>query len=229
MAQSSQQLLIANDLVPKEYRYEVAKVNKKVDLLTLTCPPATKIIKEIILQHPLQYALTASASVPLIYMQQMWHTLQLDGFKEAFKFFIDRHEVKFNVNDLRTVLQLPLATINGNAKFVKALEFLTITEFLSILGHVVQEIPYTRFSNLIIEHILATRPVIPRRSNEPHHLVPHDDVVKYVFASGNKSRGMGIPDELLTKEIKQTDAFKTYTTEFAIDVPIIQPQPIESS
>nr|GEV89985.1 hypothetical protein [Tanacetum cinerariifolium] len=106
----------------------------------------------------------------------MWHTLQLDGSKEAFKFFIDRHEVKFNVNDLRTVLQLPLFIINGNAKFVEALEFLTITEFL-----------------------------------------------------GNKSRGMGIPDELLTEEIKQTDAYKTYTTEFAIVVPIIQPQLVESS
>ncbi|GJR61138.1 hypothetical protein Tco_1503300 [Tanacetum coccineum] len=82
MSQSSQQLLTANELVPEEYQYEVSKANKKVDLLTLPCPP--------------------------------------------------------EINDLRTMLHLPLASANRNAEFVEVPEFPIIVVFLNIIGHAVR-------------------------------------------------------------------------------------------
>ncbi|GJV25550.1 hypothetical protein Tco_1261937 [Tanacetum coccineum] len=69
MSQSSKQLLTANQLVPVNHQYDVAKANKKVDLINIPCLAASKIIREILQRHLLCYALTASASVPLIYMQ----------------------------------------------------------------------------------------------------------------------------------------------------------------
>ncbi|GJR76229.1 hypothetical protein Tco_0088594 [Tanacetum coccineum] len=69
----------------KRMHYVIASANKKIDLINLPCPPASKIIREILRRHPLCYALTASASVPLIYMQQMWITLKLADSKEVFR------------------------------------------------------------------------------------------------------------------------------------------------
>ncbi|GJS94805.1 hypothetical protein Tco_0801773 [Tanacetum coccineum] len=135
MSQSPKQLLTANQLVPVNCQYEVAKATKKVELTKLPCPAASKIIVEILQCHSLHCALTASTSVPLIYMQQMWNTLQLADSKDKLKFTIDEEEVTFLMNDLRTILQLPQATDNDHVEFVDAPELGTLIKFLNILGH----------------------------------------------------------------------------------------------
>ncbi|GKB82003.1 hypothetical protein Tco_0948898 [Tanacetum coccineum] len=49
MSQSSKRLLTANQLVPVNRQYAMATTNKKIDLINLPCPPASKIIGEILL------------------------------------------------------------------------------------------------------------------------------------------------------------------------------------
>ncbi|GJY23921.1 hypothetical protein Tco_0397579 [Tanacetum coccineum] len=48
MPQSSKQLLTSYQLVHVNRQYEIAKANKKVDLINLPCPAASKIIREIL-------------------------------------------------------------------------------------------------------------------------------------------------------------------------------------
>ncbi|GJX38379.1 hypothetical protein Tco_0251682 [Tanacetum coccineum] len=50
MPQSSKQLLTSYQLVHVNRQYEIAKANKKVDLINLPCPAASKIIGEILQQ-----------------------------------------------------------------------------------------------------------------------------------------------------------------------------------
>nr|GEW32051.1 hypothetical protein [Tanacetum cinerariifolium] len=126
MSQSSQKLHTANQLVHVNHQYDMAKANMEVDLTNLLGPAHSKVIGQILLRHQLRDALTASASVPIIYMQQMWHTVQLADSKNKFKFIIDQEEVTFSVDDLCTVLKLPQATHNDNVEFVEPLEFSTI-------------------------------------------------------------------------------------------------------
>ncbi|GKD42094.1 hypothetical protein Tco_1266739 [Tanacetum coccineum] len=113
MSQSQKQLLTADQLVLVNCQYKVAKANKKVDLTSLPC----------------------LAAIPLIYMQQMWNTLQLANSKEEFKSIIDEEEVTFLLNDLRIVLKLTQATDNDHAEFVEAPDLGTMIKFLNILGH----------------------------------------------------------------------------------------------
>ncbi|GJR92377.1 hypothetical protein Tco_0264551, partial [Tanacetum coccineum] len=49
-------------------------------------------------------------------------------------------------------------------------------------------VPYPHFTKLIIDYILTTHLDIPKRLNELHHLVAHDDVVQSIFASENYKR-----------------------------------------
>ncbi|GJZ69197.1 hypothetical protein Tco_0632747 [Tanacetum coccineum] len=102
MAQQ-RQILSKDLLVPVFKQYNLASANKKIDLTNPSSPTTCKIFGEILRRHPLCFALTAPASVPWMYIQQVWHTLKLDDSKEKFMFFIDAKEVTFSLNDLRTL------------------------------------------------------------------------------------------------------------------------------
>ncbi|GJY05934.1 hypothetical protein Tco_0371874 [Tanacetum coccineum] len=51
-------------------RYDLMDANKKVDLEHVQCPPESKILTNIIKNHPLRFSIAASSSVPWIYMAQ---------------------------------------------------------------------------------------------------------------------------------------------------------------
>nr|GEW85664.1 hypothetical protein [Tanacetum cinerariifolium] len=72
---------------------------------------ACKIIGQTLKHHPRSGALTLSASVPIIYMQQFWHSVYLGDSKDI------------------------LRNTNNQEFFVKPLEFLTIAQFLDIIGY----------------------------------------------------------------------------------------------
>ncbi|GJX39457.1 hypothetical protein Tco_0252760 [Tanacetum coccineum] len=89
--------------------------NKKVDLENVQCPSESKILMNIITNHPLRFSIAASASVPWIYMAQFWHTLREDGSKYRLKFMLDRKELTFTLDDFRTIFHLPQANDNNHA------------------------------------------------------------------------------------------------------------------
>nr|GEV08687.1 uncharacterized mitochondrial protein AtMg00810-like [Tanacetum cinerariifolium] len=119
-------------------RPTVIHLKEKIDLINPPCPPSSKIIREILRRHPLYYALTTYASIPLIYMKHMWITLKLADSKKVFRFMVDEEEVTFLLDKLRAVLKLPHATANNNVEFVKPLELSVMLEFLDIIGHAKQ-------------------------------------------------------------------------------------------
>ncbi|GKA09049.1 hypothetical protein Tco_0688380 [Tanacetum coccineum] len=99
---------------PTNKQYDVAKVNKKITLINPSCPTSSRILRDILREHPLLFSLMASALVLWIYIQQVWHTLKLDDSKDKFKFFIDTKEFTFLVDDFKRVFQLPQATDNNH-------------------------------------------------------------------------------------------------------------------
>ncbi|GJR41139.1 hypothetical protein Tco_1216823 [Tanacetum coccineum] len=82
-----------DELCPPNKRYDLMDANKKVDLERVQCPPESKILTNIIKNHPLRFSIAASSSVPWIYMAQFWHTLKEDGSKYRLKFMLDKKEL----------------------------------------------------------------------------------------------------------------------------------------
>ncbi|GKC54709.1 hypothetical protein Tco_1077454 [Tanacetum coccineum] len=72
-----------DELCPPNKRYDLMDANKKVDLEHVQCPPKSKILTNIIQNHPLRFSIAASSSVPWIYMAQFWHTLKEDRSKRS--------------------------------------------------------------------------------------------------------------------------------------------------
>nr|GEW91927.1 hypothetical protein [Tanacetum cinerariifolium] len=75
-----------NDLCPLNKQYDLIDANKKIDLERVQCPPESKILMNIIKNHPLRFSIAASSFLPWIYMAQFWHTLKEDGSTYRLKF-----------------------------------------------------------------------------------------------------------------------------------------------
>ncbi|GJX43604.1 hypothetical protein Tco_0260280 [Tanacetum coccineum] len=67
---------IPNDGFPEEQ--STTELNELQFLMieaTIPCSPECKIVGQILLDHPLSYALTTTADVPVVYLQQFWQTV----------------------------------------------------------------------------------------------------------------------------------------------------------
>ncbi|GJV91281.1 retrovirus-related pol polyprotein from transposon TNT 1-94 [Tanacetum coccineum] len=57
---------------------------------SIPCSPECKIVGQILLDHPLSYALTSTADVPVVYLQQLWKTVcKVPDTKDTIMFMLD--------------------------------------------------------------------------------------------------------------------------------------------
>ncbi|GJY37259.1 hypothetical protein Tco_0422637 [Tanacetum coccineum] len=88
MAQPQRPAVVHQDeLCPPNKRYALVDANKNIDL-------ESKIMANIIQNHPLRFSVAASSFVSWIYLGQFWHTLQEDGSKYRLKFMLDQKDSK---------------------------------------------------------------------------------------------------------------------------------------
>ncbi|GKC62746.1 hypothetical protein Tco_1095344, partial [Tanacetum coccineum] len=118
-----------DELCPPNKRYDLMDANKKVDLEQVQCPSESKILTNIIKNHPLRFNIVASSSVPWIYMAQFWHTLKEDGSKYRLKFMLDKKELSLTLYDFRTIFHLPHANDNNHNSLVPPPSFSNMVPF----------------------------------------------------------------------------------------------------
>nr|GEZ18336.1 hypothetical protein [Tanacetum cinerariifolium] len=68
------QQIIPNTQVVHKFQ-GIRRCNNYVVLQSIPCSPECKIVGHILLDHPLNYALTAIVNVPVVYLQQFWKTV----------------------------------------------------------------------------------------------------------------------------------------------------------
>ncbi|GKD38908.1 hypothetical protein Tco_1259115, partial [Tanacetum coccineum] len=130
MAQPQRQVDVHQDeLCPPNKRYALMNANKKIDLDNPLCPNESKILANILQNHPLRFSIVASLLVPWIYLEKSWHTLKEDRSKYRLKFVLDRKELTMTLDDFRTIFQLPQATDNNHECFVDAPKFSEMVPF----------------------------------------------------------------------------------------------------
>ncbi|GKC66269.1 hypothetical protein Tco_1098867 [Tanacetum coccineum] len=109
MAQSQSSTDVHQDaLCPPNKRYALMDANKKVDLENPLCPDESRILADILKNHPLRFSIAASSSVPWIYLGTIFHLPQAtnnnhDHFVPAPTF---SEMVPFYINDLGFTLEL---------------------------------------------------------------------------------------------------------------------------
>ncbi|GJX32660.1 hypothetical protein Tco_0242515 [Tanacetum coccineum] len=217
-----------DELCPPNKRYDLMDANKKVDLEHVQCPSESKILMNIIKNHPLRFSIAASASAPWIYMAQFWHTLKEDGSKNRLKFLLDRKELTLTLDDFRIILHLPQANDNSHASFVPPPSFSNMVPFYKqVLGFTME---LKTVSNFKISGLLQPWQTLCKIFSKCL-TTRDDDIMKNIFNSGrNKNKvGMRIPAWMITEEMKLTEHYKMYVEVFGLDVPLTQSQPTEST
>ncbi|GJY11911.1 hypothetical protein Tco_0381220 [Tanacetum coccineum] len=202
---------------------------------SIPCSPECKIVGQILLDHPLSYALTATADVPIVYLQKFWRTVsKVPGPKDTIKFMLNTQEFIYTVHMFRDILHLLEETPKN--PFVAPVNIETIEAFMNGVGYqgVVDKkkaIQYPRFIKLIIVDLMKKFPEIPQRIEEDYHSIKDDIPLVSVYTTRDvRVRGMLIPNAFLTEEIRATDDFKAYLTVFiTVDVSMNQPQPVGST
>ncbi|GJZ20556.1 hypothetical protein Tco_0557146 [Tanacetum coccineum] len=201
-----------------------------MDQQSIPCSPECKIVGHILLDHPLSYALTATADVHVViynnsggqvgyqgvvnkvsafYMKnlaQPWQTM-FKVFNRCLTTRTSRHDqIKINI------LQLFHAVINQtNVGYVALLWW----DFMNNVFQKKEAIQYPRFIKLIIDDLIKKFPDIPQKVDEDYHSIKDDTLLVSMYTTRNVLvRGMLIPDVFLTEEIRGTDDFKEYEMVF---------------
>ncbi|GKE13825.1 hypothetical protein Tco_1421402 [Tanacetum coccineum] len=212
-------------------RYALMDANKKINLDNPLYPNESKIMANIIQNHPLRFNIAASSSVPWIYLRQFWHTLQEDGSKYRLKFVLDRKEITMTLNDFKRIFHLPQATDNNHERFVAAPKFSEMVPFfLNTLGFTLELRLPSNFKTTRLT-LQTAFPEISHRAHDKYHNLEDDAMVKNIFNSGKHKDGlrMKISSWMITDEMKLTDHYQVYAVVFGVDLPTTQSQPIKSA
>ncbi|GJR66672.1 hypothetical protein Tco_0012737 [Tanacetum coccineum] len=238
MFHMAQQVIPAAQLVPRVHT--TGRCNNYA-VPSIPCSLECKIVGQILLDHPLNYALTATADVPVVYLQQFWRMVSKVPVETPNKTFVapvNIKTIKVFMNKVGyqgvvdktkiNILQLFHAVINRtNVDYVALLWW----DFMNNVKQKKEAIQYPRFIKLIIVDLMNKFLEIPKRITEDYHSIKDDIPLVSVYTTEDvRVRGMLIPNEFLTKEIRATYDFKEYETVFMhVDVPINQSQPVVST
>ncbi|GJW32536.1 hypothetical protein Tco_0052568 [Tanacetum coccineum] len=128
----AQQIILVAQRVPKFQG--IGRCNNYAMLQSIPCSPECKKVRPILLDHPLSYALTATADVPSMYLQQFWKTVSkvLDN-KDTIRFKLDTQEIVYTVDMFRDTLKLPVETPDN--PFVAPVTIEMIESFMQRIGY----------------------------------------------------------------------------------------------
>ncbi|GJT22017.1 copia protein [Tanacetum coccineum] len=121
--------------LPKErFEFLVHKIVFHMAQHSIPCSPECKIVGLILLDHCLSHALTATADVLAVYLQQFWRTVsKVPDTKDTIKFMLDTQQFIYTVDMFRDTLHLPVKTPEN--PFVVPVNIHTIEAFMNKVGY----------------------------------------------------------------------------------------------
>ncbi|GJX13063.1 hypothetical protein Tco_0204821 [Tanacetum coccineum] len=113
---------------------EVGRCNNYAVFLNISCPREYRIVGQLLVDHALSYALTATADVPAMYLQQFWKTVKhVPNANETIHFMVDKKEITYTVDMFLSTLKLPVET--PEQPFIPPATLKFIQLFLKIVGY----------------------------------------------------------------------------------------------
>ncbi|GKB09961.1 hypothetical protein Tco_0843884 [Tanacetum coccineum] len=105
----AQQIIPTDHLVPKVQG--IGRCNNYLMLQSIPCSPECKIVRKILLDHPLSYALITTTDVRAVYLQQFWHTVyKVPNTKDTIIFKLNTQKITYTVDMFRDTLKLLVET-----------------------------------------------------------------------------------------------------------------------
>ncbi|GJY38430.1 hypothetical protein Tco_0424794 [Tanacetum coccineum] len=194
----AQQIIPSAQIVPKFQG--IGRCNNYVVLQSIPYTPECKIVRQILLDHPLSYVLTVTADVPAVYLQQFWQTVhKVPDTKDTIIFKLDTQEIT-----VKTMIKPRRVGYQGVVDKVSAFFTKNLAQpWQTMFKQKKNVIQYPRFTKLIIVDLIKKFSSISLRIKEDYH---------------------SIKDDILL--IRVTNDYKEYETVF-VNVVVPMNQPIE--
>ncbi|GKB45462.1 hypothetical protein Tco_0896215 [Tanacetum coccineum] len=97
------------ELAWMERRCLVGRWSNKALLPNIPCLKECRIVGQLLVDHALNYALTAIVDVPVVYIQQFWKTVrQVSNANETIHFMVDKEDITYIMDMFRASLKLPV-------------------------------------------------------------------------------------------------------------------------
>ncbi|GJY68076.1 retrovirus-related pol polyprotein from transposon TNT 1-94 [Tanacetum coccineum] len=123
--------LFTKSLSKERFEYLVHRIGFSS---SIPCSLECKIVGKFLLDHPLSYALTATADVPIVYLQQFWRTVgKVPDTEDMIKFILDTEQFTYIVDMFRDTLHLPVETPEN--PFVTPVNIQTTEAFMNRVGY----------------------------------------------------------------------------------------------
>ncbi|GJX38711.1 hypothetical protein Tco_0252014 [Tanacetum coccineum] len=123
---------LAAQLVP-QYK-QIKRCNNYAVLQSIPCSPECKIVELILLDHCLSHALTETADVHVVYLQQFWRTMsKVPDTEDTIKFMLNTQQFTYTVDMFRDTLHLPVETPEN--PFVAPANIHTTEAFMNRVGY----------------------------------------------------------------------------------------------
>ncbi|GJR19316.1 hypothetical protein Tco_0967843 [Tanacetum coccineum] len=208
----AQQIIPAAQRVPK-YQ-SIGRCNNYVVLQSIPCSPECKIMGQILLDHPLSYALTAAAEVPLD-TQEITYTV--DMFRDTLHLPVETPDNPFiapvNIEIIESFMQrlaiktmfkvfnhcLTTQTSGHDQTKINILQLFHVVvnrthvdyaslfwwDFINCVFQKKDVIQYLCFTKLIITNLMKKFPSIPQRIDEDYYSIKDDIPLLSVYTTGN--------------------------------------------
>ncbi|GJT97921.1 retrovirus-related pol polyprotein from transposon TNT 1-94 [Tanacetum coccineum] len=211
------------------YAPTTGRYNNYAVLPSIPCPKECKIVAQLLVDHALSYALTATTDVLAI--KEITYTV--DMFRSTLKLPVETPTHQFIAPNVRerpimrsltstscissAVLKDSQAVVNANETIRFKVDTLEITYTIDMFRTTLKlpqkkdVIQYPRFTKLIIADLMQNSDSIPKRLKEEYHSIKDDVPLVSVYTTRNVTiKGMLIPDEFLTDDIHATLEYKDF-------------------
>nr|GEW40242.1 hypothetical protein [Tanacetum cinerariifolium] len=180
----AQQVALDDALVAPDNRVVIGKCNMRIEP-TKTQKEATYQVALDTLKHsPCYQAFLVTTDVLEIYMHQFWFRIFKIKDSPSYQFKLDKKKFRISIDNRQTI------TARRSS------------------------MPYPRFIKEIIQHFISKDKTISTRNNLLMHSIKNDSVLgllKFISKyKENQVYGKPILDVMLSKEIMETMAYKTY-------------------
>ncbi|GKB43394.1 hypothetical protein Tco_0888336 [Tanacetum coccineum] len=123
----------SDQLVTTKYQ-GIGRCNNYAILSNILCLKECKIADNLLVDHPLSYALTATADVLAVHLQQFWKTVKpVVNANETIQFKVDRQEITYTIDMFRDTLKLLVET--PTHPFIAPATLKFIQPFMKIVGY----------------------------------------------------------------------------------------------
>ncbi|GJV10775.1 hypothetical protein Tco_1352316 [Tanacetum coccineum] len=207
--------MIADQLVHLSNQASIGRCNNKETLPNIPCPKECRIVGQILVDHALSHALTATADKDIVYIVDMFHA--------TLKLLVETPEQPFippvNFDYIRPFMKI--LGYQGSLDrvsdfFVKNIAQPWQTLCPTLFHEEESFIQYPRFTKLIIADLIKKYESIHKRLKEEYHTIKDDTPLVNMYTTGEVIvHGMRIPNDLLTGAIKDTQVYKDYVETYA--------------